>query len=785
MKLPSLPSNESDWLKALHSYKILDTLSEPAFDKLTALAAYIGNAPIALFNLVDTERLWIKSKVGLAATEVCRDWAFCSHAILEPSEPLIIPDTLLDERFATNPLVTSQPNIRYYAGFPIVTSAGYALGTLCLLDRVPRQLQPQQLEALQTLSHQVGAQLQLRLKVLQLANSNQLLQRSEKRFRFLVEGVKDYGIFMLSTDGRVASWNAGAENIKGYPAAQILGRHFSCFYPAEDIAAGKPEQGLKNAASYGRFESEGWRLRQDGSKYWANVVLTAFHNSNGQLQGFVKVTRDLTERKQTEEALVRARIAEATNQKLNQEISERKRVEAQLLHNAFHDALTGLPNRALLLEQLRRALLRAKQHSEFCFAVLFLDLDRFKLVNDSLGHMVGDELLLDITQRLSSCLSSNDMIARLGGDEFVILLEDVQNLSNATDMAERLQSELASPFHLGGQETFISTSIGILPSWGTSSENYSYERPEEMLRDADIAMYRAKAQAKSGSGGQVKIGYEVFDTAMHVQVMARLQLESDLRRAVERQEFHLYYQPIVLLATGRITGFEALIRWQHPELGLISPATFIPIAEETGLIIPIGNWVLEQACQQLSLWQTQFPLNPPLTVSVNLSVKQFVQPDLIGNILQILYKHRLAPGSLKLEITESVLIENAEVVTPALSLLKALGVGLCLDDFGTGYSSLSYLHRFPIDILKIDRSFVNQMSFGDKNFKIVQAIITLAQSLDIEVVAEGIETLDQQTLLSALPCRYGQGYLFSQPLTTQAASAFLTEQFKTIESFSS
>lgn len=778
MQIPHLPLNELDRLKALQSYNILDTPAEPAFDELTALAACICDAPIALFVLVDAERLWIKSKVGLAATELCRERTFCSHAINLPHEPLIIGDTLADKRFYDHPLVTSAPNIRFYAGISIVSSSGHALGTLCVLDYLPRQLQLKQLKGLQTLSHQVNSQLQLRLNVLKLARTNQLLLRNEQHFRSLVEGVQDYGIFLLSPDGRVASWNAGAQNIQGYAPAEILGQHFSCFYPAEDIGAGKPQQGLNIAASLGRFETEGWRLRQDGSRFWANVTLNASRDSKGKLRGFVKIIRDLTDHQQAQEALVRARIAEATNQKLEQEIKERKRVEAKLLHNAFHDDLTDLPNRALLLEQLRRAILRTKQQDNYGFALLFLDIDRFKLVNDSLGHVVGDELLIGIAQRLSSCLTSTDTFARLGGDEFVILLEEIQNLKDVTDSAERIQSALALPFYLRGHETFISASIGIACSWGANSDSYSPQRPEEVLRDADIAMYRAKAQPN--------LGFEVFDTAMHVQVVTRLQLENDLRRAIDRQEFQLHYQPIVsLLPTGRIAGFEALIRWQHPQIGLVSPATFIPVAEETGLIIEIGRWVLEQACCQLSIWQRQFPTSSPLSVSVNLSVKQLAQPELIKDIRQLLYQYRLAPGNLKLEITESVLMDNAQIVTPALALLKALGVGLYLDDFGTGYSSLSYLHRFPIDVLKIDRSFVNQINLGEKNAKIVQAITTLAQAMDIEIVAEGIETLQQQTQLTALRCQYGQGYLFSKPLTAEAATTFILKQLNHIDRSSS
>lgn len=505
--------------------------------------------------------------------------------------------------------------------------------------------------------------------------------------------------------------------------------------------------------------------RKDGSEFWVELSIVPVADESGWYTHWVSVQRDISERKQGEAALLRVAVAEATNQKLEKEIGERKRVEAQLLHNAFHDALTGLPNRAFFLEQLRRALMQTKQNRDYRFALLFLDLERFKLINDSLGHMVGDEVIISLAQRLLNCLGCKDTIARLGGDEFVILLEDIQNLSDATHIAQRLQTSLAMPFHLKAHEMFISASIGIVLSWGTHSETYSYERPEELLRDADIAMYRAKAQGRAR--------YEVFDIAMHTQAVTRLQLETDLRRAIERQEFVLHYQPIVSLKTGLITGFEALIRWIHPLRGLISPDLFIPVAEETGLIVPIGQWVLYEACRQMSAWLVQFSTSPPLTISVNLSVKQFRQPNLIEQIVQILHRTKLDARSLKLEITESVLIENAEVVTSILLHLKAMGVLLCLDDFGTGYSSLSYLHRFPIDVLKIDRSFVSNMSFGDENSKIVQAIITLAQALGINVVAEGIETIEQQAQLSRLQCQYGQGYLFSKPLDGKAAGALI------------
>jgi diguanylate cyclase (GGDEF)-like protein len=475
------------------------------------------------------------------------------------------------------------------------------------------------------------------------------------------------------------------------------------------------------------------------------------------------------ERERAEAERARAEQAERHVEELSRHIAEQERISVQLQeskdhfrHAAFHDALTNLPNRALLAENLKFVIERAKQHEDYQFAVLFLDLDRFKNVNDSLGHSIGDQLLITMARRLESCIREVDMVARLGGDEFAILLDGIPNQAEATNMARRIQEKLQSPFNLSGHEVFTTTSIGIAVS------STGYDDPENMLRDADTAMYRAKAQGKAC--------YEVFDKGMHTHAVYVLQMENDLRRAIEREELRVYYQPIVALENGQLAGFEALIRWQHPERGFINPSDFIPLAEDTGLIVPLGLWILKRACQQLCQWQWQSPANRSLFMSVNLSGKQVAQPDLVENIRDILDETHVDAKHLKLEITESAVMENAEMAARLLKRLKALGVQLSIDDFGTGYSSLSYLHRFPVNTLKIDRSFVGRIGEAAENIEIVRTVISLAENMGMEVVAEGIETLSQLAQLRKLKCQYGQGYLFSRPVDAQSVSAWISKK---------
>jgi diguanylate cyclase (GGDEF)-like protein/PAS domain S-box-containing protein len=433
------------------------------------------------------------------------------------------------------------------------------------------------------------------------------------------------------------------------------------------------------------------------------------------------------------------------------EITGRRHMEEQLRHDALHDALTGLPNRMFFMERLSHAIQRSKRREDFQFAVLFLDLDRFKVINDSLGHHVGDELLRTVAGRLQCCLRNEDTVARFGGDEFAILLEETTGVDDASRVAERIQTELAAPVSLGGFEVFTSASIGIALS------SSAYERPEYLLRNADMAMYRAKSSGQST--------FEIFDREMHARALARLQMETDLRRALERNEYVLMYQPIVAIGSGKITGVEALIRWNHPDRGTLGPDEFIAVAEETGLILPIGSWVLEEACRQLREWRDLFGERAPSSLGVNLSPKQFSQFDLVEEVRQVLESNDLEPQLLRLEITENAVMESADSAVELLGRLKTLGVQISLDDFGTGYSSLRYLHRFPLDALKVDRSFVGRMEHDERSAHLVRTVLTLARSLGVLAIAEGIEEEGQLRMLREMGCDMGQGFLFARPLT--------------------
>lgn len=452
-------------------------------------------------------------------------------------------------------------------------------------------------------------------------------------------------------------------------------------------------------------------------------------------------------------------------QQVRQRQQQIQQAQQELLRVAYYDSLTGLPNRSWFIQRLSQ-LIEQQQQTNRLYAVLFIDLDRFKLINDSLGHLVGDLLLQNVAQRFKSCLKQTDVVARLGGDEFAILLEDVESIAETEAVARQIQQQLRQPFQLDEIEIYSEASIGItLSSLGIKR----YDRPEELLRDADVAMYCAKAQGKGR--------FEVFDPIMQIRAKEHLDLENDLRRAISCRELNLHYQPIIATATGRLDSFETLVRWRHPTQGPISPSKFIPLAEETRLVVPLGWWVFEAACRQLQHWQQQFPQQQSIKLNINFSTIQLQQKNLVERIKRTLGSMNLCGEQLKLEITESYLLENIASQTDVLKQLKDLGIQLCIDDFGIGYSSLSRLHEFPIDILKIDRSFIQRVDISSgTNLETIRMIITLAHSLEMEVVAEGVETPEQLAKLRELGCDFVQGYLFSRPVDPQTANRFLIQE---------
>ncbi len=467
---------------------------------------------------------------------------------------------------------------------------------------------------------------------------------------------------------------------------------------------------------------------------------------------------------------VRQRTAELERQKTNleREVAVRRQAEDQLRHAAFHDELTGLCNRDLLLDRLDRCIDRARQNTDYKFAVLFLDIDRFKEVNDSLGHFVGDQLLIAIAERIQDRLRGTDTlshlesntIARIGGDEFVILLDGIQARDDASMVAERLQQALSEPFRVHGHEVFTTASIGI------AFNETDCETGDHLLRDADTAMYCAKAAGKAR--------HEVFNKTMHAEALARLRMGNDLRRAIDNNELKLVYQPIVSLKTARLSGLEALARWHHPEHGDVPPLEFIGRAEETGVIVRLGEWVLEEACRQLRLWQDELDVDPSLAINVNVSKRQVANPGFVDQVQRILKSTGVHGSNLKLEITESVIMANPDSIAKVLRELKELGIKIHMDDFGTGYSSLSYLHRFPFDVLKIDRSFMNTMTAKKDYASVIHTVVSLAHNLEMEVTVEGVETQDQLAQLLALDCDYGQGFYFSKPLDASGVEALMS-----------
>ena len=565
--------------------------------------------------------------------------------------------------------------------------------------------------------------------------AEEALRKSEEQFRLTFE-MAPIGMAISSLRGKFQRVNSALCDALGYSKDELLGVSFAEISHPEDWEVHRNLEQLLIQGKETDFQIEKRFIAKDGRIVDTLLKVLVVQDEDGTPLHFNNQIVDIT---------------------------ERKSMEKQLLHDALHDALTGLPNRALFMDRLEQQLKKSQNNNKYLFAVLFLDLDRFKVVNDSVGHLVGDKLLIEIARRLEKSIAPTDTVARLGGDEFTILLENISSKSEATLVAESIYQTLTFPFNIDGYELFSTASIGIALS------SVGYENPEDILRDADLTMYSAKEQGKAR--------YEVFDNSLRDRALQRLEVETDLRRALERREFEVYYQPITSLQLGILSGFEALVRWNHPTKGRIQPGEFIPICEETGLILPLSNWLLKEACQTTRDWQLKYPEHPAIRMSVNLSAQQFRESYLIEEVGRVLEETGLSGEFLKLEITEGTLIDNIDLVTEIILCLRKKQIQFSIDDFGTGYSSLSYLHRFPVDTIKIDRSFVSQMQ-AEENSAIVKAIVTLAHMLDMDVIAEGIETTAQLAQLRLLQCEYGQGFFFSKPLNKDQAETLIASSPK-------
>ena len=708
--------------------RALATNAEAVFDDLIDLACQTAQAPLAAVSLVQDGRHWFISCGGLSADEERGAMALCSETIRERL-PLVVPDTAQDERFRNDPLVRS--GIRFYAGFPLLTVDESTRGALLVLDRVPRALDEAQRDALQALARQGAAHFEARLAANRPAQLEAASLSTEIGFRPFVE--KAVVGLCLIQDGRYRYVNPKLAAIFGYSPEELLGLESTLDLVVEaDQPAVRDDIWKRLEGELQTVHYTFTAMRKDGERIDVEAYATAT-----EFEGRPAVLGTLLD------------------------ITDRKRAEARIVEQAYKDPLTNLSNSVRFMERLRQQLAEARRQNRR-LAIVYLDLDRFKFINDTWGHSVGDIFLQSLALRLKRRVREVDTVARVGGDEFVILMPDIRQTENLSTIAQKMLAAVARPVDVKGRMLEVTASIGIAcyPEDGEDSEI--------LLRNADTAMYRAKELGRNG--------FQLCTAELTSQAVARISMESALRTAVDREELVVHYQPIVSLMTGRITRLEALVRWHSAEKGVILPAAFIPIAEETGLILPVGDHVLRTACRKLKEWQLNWL--PHLSVAVNVSARQFRDPSLLPTIDRALSESELAPEYLEVEITESVAMESAEIVVGNLEALRGRGVRIAIDDFGTGYSSLNYLKRYPVHSLKIDRSFVTEVVTNPADASIVRAIIEMAHGLKLNAVAEGVETRDQFLHLQRYGCDEMQGYWVSPPLPAEGINELLARELE-------
>ncbi len=565
----------------------------------------------------------------------------------------------------------------------------------------------------------------------------------------LVEGLTEYAMFVVTPAGLVFRWNRGSERLFGYAGSEVIGAHFKVLFTPEDVAAGEPDRELADALSGPKKGNDRWHVRKDGSRFWGINTAQPLYDDHGTLLGFTKSVHDRTELYSAYEAL-------------RESEQELRALVAKTQHASLHDDLTNLANKPLFKEYVARAIARSERRPKSTFAVLFLDLDKFKTVNDSIGHVLADQLLRQVARRLERVIRAEDVLARFGGDEFAILLEDIDGVPDAILTAERILQGFMPPFALEGLEVVTSACIGlaVVSSHGPQSASVDH-----ILEDADLAMYDAKTQGRAR--------YAVFHDAMRTRAKAVAEMDKDLRGALERQEFRIYYRPVVDVRTRRISGFEALAQWQHPQRGLLRPAEFRSKAEEAGIIVDMEKWVLSEAARQLDAWHREFDGIDWLTMSLTLSAKGFERPGLAGELREILVKTALPTQSIAFEITEALTMETSDRILAVLRDIRGLGVEIHLGEFGTGRSSFIYLSRLPINALVVDHSFVSGLANDQKDVAVIRAMIELARGLGARCIAKGVRTEDQLAVLAELGCGEAQGALFSEPVGADRARALL------------